>query len=695
MPLQTTTPTLTNTLRSKLANPFDEEERKKLLGNNSALQSQLDTLSGSLGAFDATAERGARTGLLEQQAQQARENIARTFALDPSGIQTGSAIRPFSAIEGARLSNLAALESELSQRAGAENRANLGALQSLQGQQQGLNLNAGGLQLQGLGQLQNQIQFDAGQGLSREQLAQQDSQFGRGLTEQGRQFDIGQQFAIEQSLGNIGGIDTLANRQLTNQITLNNRASDLQEQVALGNLSLAEASQALQSDIQRGQLGLSERQLAQQGTQFEQSLAEQAAAREASNRLAEGNLLGNLGGQDTLASQQLAAQLGLDTQRLQEQIAARQSQEGLQTRALDEQVVARQEANALQRLGLTGEEGGTQTIALQQLKQQDAQFGAELSQRAQQFAQQYGLQEAELFGGTPSVNFKMNEIQNMRIGAGVGDADYRAEFDTNKDGQFTFEDMIEIGANSVDLGNGVMQYVPENARRTLQQQQLDNQKAQFAQQFGLEQQKVDEASTQFQQQLAQAKREFQSTFQGVLSDENGNAAWVWDGSTWVRPTSVQAQQFSEQKRQFNQTMAQNAEQFVQSLGIQQQQLANDERTAIANMLIGAAGVLGKVDVGQLLSNATGGLLGGGAAGAGGAAVGGAGLAGVGAAVIPVLAAERLLSAITSTPVDQMSTDDLLAMRARLEANQGNAKQIAAHPEIIKAIDAIIDSRENS
>jgi len=610
MPLQTTTPSLQNTLRNRLQDPFSEEERKKMLGNNTALQSQLDSLSGSLGAFDPSAERGARTGLLEQQAQQARENIARTFALDPSGIKTGAAIRPFSAIEGARLSNLAALESELSQRAGAENRANLGALQSLQGQQQGLNLNAAQLGLQGLGQLQNQVQFDASQAL-------QNEQFGRQLGEQGRQFDASQ-------LGQIGGVDTLAARQLASQIGLGNRAQalaeqgqqaqiglqtraqtlaeqgqqaqiglqtraqDLQEQVSLGNLSLAEADQILRSDIQRGQLGLSAQQLAQQGTQFERSLAEQAAAREAANRLSEGQLLGNLGGQDTLASQQLQSQLGLDTQQLE-----------LQRQALAEQTAARQEANALQRLGLTGTEDGTQTIALQQLRQQDAQFNAQMSQRASEFARQYGLQEAELFGGGPSITFTARELVNTPMNTRQGDANFRPELDIDGNGVYEFKDFIAIAQNSADLGNGVRQFIPEDGRRTLAQQQLDQANANAAREFGIEQARLDEATRQFDQQFGQAKNEWQTATTGYIFDNDGNVQQRWDIDERGNPvqvplTTLEREQFVEQKRQFNEKVQFDIQKLADQLDIDLKKIDATKFAALMGVVGSIANTAGTI-----------------------------------------------------------------------------------------------------
>jgi hypothetical protein len=623
MPLNTTTPTLKNTLRKKLADPFDEEQRKSILGNNDALQSQIDTLSGSLGAFNADAERNARTNLLEQQAQQSRENIARTFALDPSGIKTGAAIRPFSAIEGARLGNLAALESELSLRGGQESRANLGALQGLQGQQQGLNLNAAQLGLQGLGALQNQVQFESGQ------------------AEQARQFDASQ-------LGQIGGVDTLASRQLANQIGLGQRAQTeseragafargattrqidlaeaaqsadinlrqqaqrLQEQVSLGNLNIDQANQLLNAEVQRGQLGLSQQQLAEQGRQFD--IGQQFAQQQA---------LGQIAGQDTLAgrAQSLAeaaqssdAALRGRAQDLQEQVSlgnlgiaeatqalnaeiqrgqlglagAEFQQRGQQfAQTLEEQRLARQESNALQRLGLTGTDAGGETIALQQLRQQDTQFNAELGQRASEFARQFGLSEAELFGGGPSVTFKPEELETQRIGAAAGDPDFRPEFDIDGNGVFEFPDFIALASQSADLGNGIRQFVPEDGRRTLAQQQLDASSREAAQAFGIEETRLAEATRQFDEQFGQAKREFNSLTTGLVFNDDGSIKHKWGLNANGQPvpvpvTSLERDQFVEQKRQFNEKMNFDIDALAQKLDLDLQKLdAQELQTLLA------------------------------------------------------------------------------------------------------------------
>ena len=95
----------------------------------------IQNLVGQIGqGFNVDAERAARTQQIEDEAQRSREFLGRAFALDPSGLQQGRAIRIGGTLEAERLGQLAGLESELSQRASQEARANLAALQNLRQQ---------------------------------------------------------------------------------------------------------------------------------------------------------------------------------------------------------------------------------------------------------------------------------------------------------------------------------------------------------------------------------------------------------------------------------------------------------------------------------------------------------------------------------------------------------------------------------
>ena len=76
-----------------------ESDRKRrddiFLGGSNPLQQNINTqlqgLTSGLGAFDVAGERN----LLEQQAQQSREMLARQFAISPESIQSGRSLRLF------------------------------------------------------------------------------------------------------------------------------------------------------------------------------------------------------------------------------------------------------------------------------------------------------------------------------------------------------------------------------------------------------------------------------------------------------------------------------------------------------------------------------------------------------------------------------------------------------------------------
>lgn len=750
MPLNTSG--LLSSLQTRLTSPFadEEERRKRILGDNSTLNTRLDNLASGL-SFDPTAERTARTGLLDTQTEQARQNIARTFALDPSGIQTGAAIRPFSAIEGARLQNLAALESELSQRAGAENRANLAAQQSLLAQRQNAGLATAGLDLQATNQLQNQVQF--GQGLTEQQRQFNANEQLQRDFETSRQAELQRQFDAQQ-LGQIGGVDTLANRQLAQQIAAQNRqlgqtdtqianqasqfASGIAEQQAeralqqrLAEIDLTgrgsreiapgvfETFDTLAAQELSGRLGLQESELFggqllrdAQGnpmldengqpitretlasSQFGQQLALQQGQQDLQRaelfggellRDAQGNPVldadGNPITRETAQSSQFGQQLGLEERRVdqqdlqfansialereqlfgttavpkqifdptqgraqfdnlvneyrslvndrafnamvstlengfdpQEQLdilqqeinnkrgtrqTLAQQQLGLQQQQINDQRLATAEAQALERLRLTGTDTGAETISLQQLNQQDAQFNATLRQQASEFARKFGLDEAQVFGGGPSVTFSDEELVSNRIGSQTGDQDFRPEFDTDGNGVFEFVDFINLTSGSADLGNGIKQFIPDAGRRTLQQQQLDVATAQAAREFGLDERRFTEATQQFDDQFGQAKREFASASSGFVFNDDGTILHKWGLNESGQPvpvpvTTLDRDQFNEQKRQFNRKLDFDVKALADTIGVDLEQIDANKFAALMGVVAAIANTAGTV-----------------------------------------------------------------------------------------------------
>lgn len=239
-----------------------EERRRKFLGDTGALDTQLDRLAGGL-EFDPAREREARTGQIQAQAQESRERLARQFAISPESIQSGRSLRGFGTIEQGLGANLAGLESELSQRAGQENRANLAAVQGLVGQRQAANLQAGQAQLQGLDALTQQLN-----------QAEQLSQSGRQLNIQDRGLTLQEGLAT----GQFGG-----------QTTLGGRAQSLQEalggsQIALGGRAQTEAELAGQA--QREALDIQSALAGRAQTEAEATGAAQRTAQTAATDIA-------------------------------------------------------------------------------------------------------------------------------------------------------------------------------------------------------------------------------------------------------------------------------------------------------------------------------------------------------------------------------------------------------------------------
>lgn len=135
-----------------------------------------------------------------------------------------------------------------------------------------------------------------------------------------------------------------------------------------------------------------------QGSQFQQSLAQQQLENQQQFGLAQGQLTGTYGGQQTLggAQQALAAQLGLGNLNLGQQSLAQQGSQfgqtfGQQQLENTQQYGLAQAQQALaQQLGL-----GNLGVSQQQVANQQNQFGQSFGQQQLENTQQYGLAQAQ------------------------------------------------------------------------------------------------------------------------------------------------------------------------------------------------------------------------------------------------------------------------------------------------------------
>jgi len=648
----TSDPSLRSNVRERTKNPFDPEERDRVLGGSQAIQGQISNLAGGLN-FDIDAQRQSRTNLIERSAEEERNRLGRLFALSPSGIQQGRAVRGFGTVGAARLNALDQLESGLQTEALTQNRANIGALQGILGQQQQGNLAAGSLGLQALGQAQQFTGQEGAQALAERQTdiqqQAQDRSFGLqerglglqeeilrgqlGLAERGQTLaettqreDIGfrreatqqqldiqrQQIAVQADQFAQGfGLSTdqflEAKRQFDAGQTLGN--AQLEEGIRQFNesLGLQERAQSFAEEVQTGQLDLSERSLNEsiaariEGQSIqERGLDLQSSIESGRMDLAHDQLTENrrqFNKEKEIQIQQIAAQLGIQRDQFEE--VKRQFDAGEIN--LDEQTA--EQIRQFDSLQSARETEFNTTIGEQQ-----RQFDTNMTNRRQEFSAQFGLQEAQIFGGGPAVTYTQEAMQDA-FGAKQGDPNYREDLDLNGDGEFDFSDFIELSANGTDLGNGMMQFIPDDGRRTLAQQQLDTQQGQFAQQFGLQEEQVGEAIRQFDTQVAQQAAQFLSNFSGVAVNEFGGPRRIWDPDTkeWKQPTSLQRESFEEAKTQFDEQMNQSAQQFAEKMGLQWDQMNNAEKMSIAGMVIQGANVAGNLGLfGGRDGNATGG-----------------------------------------------------------------------------------------
>lgn len=254
-----------------LLNPFEDDARAPFSGTTQRLtQSLEDRLAGL--EFDPNAERDARTSIIDRTADQERERIGRTFALDPAGLQQGRAIRVAGTLGAARLNALDQLEADLGQRT-FNNRATATQLtnQALTGRE-GADLGSRGLGLQATGQAANFLQ-------GRDTLNLQEAQLFGGTPDQVLTLDDlsgafnsqrgDQNYNDKVDFNRDGRVD------YTDQLMFTNRAQDGRI-VTPGRRTLG--GQQVDSDIANTSraLGIEEERLSAGISQFEQQLAESA-----------------------------------------------------------------------------------------------------------------------------------------------------------------------------------------------------------------------------------------------------------------------------------------------------------------------------------------------------------------------------------------------------------------------------------
>ena len=616
MPLALNQTTLDEIL-GRQRNPFQRGTAafaapQQLLGGPTGLeQATVSQATGLPGTFDVGQERAARQGFIENQTQQEFGNIGRLFGLDPAGLQQGRAIRAASEIGGARLGALTNLEQELSMRGPAEARANLEAMASILGQREAAGAQARGLQLAeagqglqgalGLGGLALQEQGLFGGTPGRETLAAQQlglqGELGRGQLGLQQELGRGELALAQQGLnlqeaglfggaggrqtlqaqlgtagltGEIGGAPTLAGRQVAEQ----EAAGLTQRSIATEAQSMQKINDALSRAIQQGNVtGV-----------FTDPLTG-ATQETLQSQLAQAQLTGQIGGQQTLAGQQLGLQgeLGRGGLALAQGTAAEQ---------LRQSELARQENIRATKAGesLTGREISTRgaiagaQIGIEQQRVDLAQAGLDL-QTEMQRGQLAMMQDAQTFGQTVTeaeltgvFNQNPEEWAAFRAsyGKNQGDAGYNGAFDFNGNGQIDYPDMISLA-----------QQLPA-PQQTLAGQQVQANIANASRALGIDEKRLSDTMTMFGQQMAQVDQQWMSAFTGHLMDAEGKLQWIQlPGEPNRVPTSIEREQWQRNVDNYGRIQEKGLNDFTSSLGKDFGSLDEDQQFAVLQSFLDA------------------------------------------------------------------------------------------------------------
>ena len=264
-----------------VANPQATSGQRNDLGafanpsfRSNALQQRASQMALDLG-YDPQQEIAAAQTGINAQFDESQNKLARIFALDPGGTKSGTAQNRLETLETGRATTLSQTKQDILNRAGAEQRANVGTLDAL--------LSSGSQRQIAGATTQSQLQNESlNRAIAQSGVTGQytDPQTGQTYTPQAiKQYQ--DQLALQQSqvTGQYQGQQTEAARAARAQEALQGRqvtvseaaqstdasirqeALRLQAEIQRGSLSIDQANQSLNDFIQRGQLAVSQRQI--------------------------------------------------------------------------------------------------------------------------------------------------------------------------------------------------------------------------------------------------------------------------------------------------------------------------------------------------------------------------------------------------------------------------------------------------
>ena len=149
-------------------------------------------------------------------------------------------------------------------------------------------------------------------------------------------------------------------------------------------------------------------------------------------------------------------------------------------------------------------------------------------------------------------------------------------------------------------------FITEMGRKTLASQQLDAQKSQFAQTFGLDERRLDVASEQFDKNFGAARAEFLTSATGYTYDpETGEPGFMQQGipgdpttERWVPLPSFEREQFERGKYEFNKKIDVSIDQFAEQLGLDKDKLSDNQLAILLGFIGQMAQTAGSIYTGS-------------------------------------------------------------------------------------------------
>jgi hypothetical protein len=231
----------------------------------------------------------------------------------------------------------------------------------------------------------------------------------------------------------------------------------------------------------------------------------------------------------------------------------------VQAQALQEQKLLREFNEKVTAAGLTGTYQGQQTVQEEQRRFQNQ------------------MTEAQLFVDAPPVTLGWNDFTKS-FNAKMGDPNYDAHMDFDRNGVINFTDFVSLaGSDRVSIMSGSI----DNPASLVFTYRPEGKITAIAAQLGLDERRLSEQTRQFNETLQQQQQQFLTNATGLIVNPDG----TFDTSGM---TTLEKQQFEEQKTQFNDQFDEQVRQFGLQLGLSEDRL-DVEKDAVMAQLI-AAGI---------------------------------------------------------------------------------------------------------